>query len=144
MFRPIALTLGLTLLCSGAHAKTISPYASAGEQQAAMTDGKVTSEQLARAYLERIERIDRAGPKLNSVLALNSRALGDARRLDAERRAGKLRGPLHGVTILLKDNIETADGTATTAGSLALAANVTGRDAPIAKRLTDAGAVVLG
>ena len=144
MFRPIALTLGLTLLSTGASAQMISPYASAGEQQAAMTDGKVTSEQLARAYLERIERIDRAGPKLNSVLALNSRALADARRLDAERRAGKLRGPLHGVTILLKDNIETADGTATTAGSLALAGNITGRDAPIAKRLTDAGAVVLG
>ena len=65
------------------------------------------------------------------MLALNSHALADARKLDAERRAGKLRGPLHGVTILLKDNIESDDGTATTAGSLALAANITGRDAPI-------------
>ena len=104
----------------------------------------MTSEQLTRAYLERIERIDRAGPKLNAVLALNSHALADASRLDAERRAGKLRGPLHGVTILLKDNIESADGTATTAGSLALAANTAGRDAPIVKRLTDASAVILG
>ncbi|PZQ53740.1 MAG: amidase, partial [Phenylobacterium zucineum] len=109
-----------------------------------MTDGRATSEQLVRAYLDRIERIDRAGPKLNAVLALNSHALADARRLDAERKAGKVRGPLHGVPVLLKDNIESADGTATTAGSLALAANVTGRDAPIVKRLTDAGAVILG
>ena len=144
MFKPLGMALALGLTSGGTQAQTISPYASAGEQQAAMADGKVTSEQLARAYLERIERIDRAGPKLNAVLAINSHALADARKLDAERRAGKLRGPLHGVTILLKDNIESADGTATTAGSLALAANVTGRDAPIVKRLTDAGAVVLG
>ncbi len=144
MSRILITALAFALGSSGAQAQMISPYASAGEQQAAMADGKVTSEQLVRAYLERIERIDRAGPKLNAVLALNSHALADARKLDAERRAGKLRGPLHGVTILLKDNIESNDGTATTAGSLALAANVTGRDAPIVKRLTDAGAVVLG
>lgn len=144
MIRPIAAALALALVSGAAHGQTLSPYASAGEQQAAMTDGRVTSEQLVRAYLDRIERIDRAGPKLNAVIALNSHALADARRLDAERRAGKVRGPLHGVTVLLKDNIESADGTATTAGSLALAANVTGRDAPIVKRLTDAGAVILG
>ena len=143
MIRSIALAMGVAALAAAAQAQ-ISPYASAGEQQAALTDGRTTSEQLVRAYLERIERIDRAGPKLNTVLALNPRALDDARRLDAERKAGKVRGPLHGVPILLKDNIETADGTATTAGSLALAANVTGRDAPIVKRLTDAGAIVLG
>ncbi|HET6969786.1 MAG TPA: amidase family protein, partial [Phenylobacterium sp.] len=109
-----------------------------------MGDGKVTSEQLVRAYLERIERIDRAGPKLNAVLAVNPHALADARRLDAERRAGHVRGPLHGVPVLIKDNIEADDGLPTTAGSLALAANVTRRDAPIVKRLTDAGAVILG
>jgi amidase len=131
-------------LAVAARAEPLSPYASAGEQQAAMADGKVTSEQLVRAYLERIERIDRAGPKLNAVIALNPHALADAKALDAERRAGHVRGPLHGVPVLLKDNIESADGTATTAGSLALAANVTGRDAPIVKRLTDAGAVILG
>ncbi|HEY0650811.1 MAG TPA: amidase family protein, partial [Phenylobacterium sp.] len=108
-----------------------------------MSDGRVTSEQLVRAYLERIERIDRAGPKLNAVLALNANAVADARRLDAERKAGKVRGPLHGVPVLLKDNIETAEGT-TTAGSLALVANATRRDAPIVKRLTDAGAVIVG
>lgn len=128
---------------TAATAQPVSPYASAGEQQAAMTDGKVNSEQIVRAYLQRIERIDRAGPKLNAVLSLNPDALSDARRLDAERKAGKVRGPLHGVPVLLKDNIETAQG-ATTAGSLALAANVTGRDAPVVKRLTDAGAVIVG
>lgn len=140
----VAVLAGALALAGPALAQPLSPYASAGEQQAAMSDGRVTSEQLVRAYLERIERIDGAGPKLNAVLALNSHALADARRLDAERRAGKVRGPLHGVPILLKDNIESADGTATTAGSLALAANVTGRDAPVVKRLTDAGAVILG
>src|SRR3954453_7719746 len=120
----------LALAASPASAQALSPYASAGEQQAAMTDGKVTSEQLVKAYLERIERIDRAGPKLNAVIALNPHAVADARKLDAERRAGHVRGPLHGVPILLKDNIESFDGTATTAGSLALAANTPQRDAP--------------
>lgn len=129
---------------TGASMTRISPYASAGEQQAAMTDGRVTSEQLVAAYLERIERVDRSGPKLNAVIAVNRHALADARKLDAERRAGHVRGPLHGVAILLKDNIESADDTPTTAGSLALAGNVTGRDAPLVKRLTDAGAVILG
>lgn len=132
------------VIAGAAQAQPLSPYASAGEQQAAMADGRVTSEQLVRAYLDRIARYDSAGPKLNSVLVLNKQALADAKTLDAERKAGKVRGPLHGVTILLKDNIEAAATGATTAGSLALADNVTGRDAPIVKRLTDAGAVVLG
>ncbi|HEX7944542.1 MAG TPA: amidase family protein, partial [Phenylobacterium sp.] len=109
-----------------------------------MSDGRVTSEQLVQAYLQRIDRIDKSGPKLNSVIAVNRRALADARRLDAERKAGHVRGPLHGVPILLKDNIESADGGPTTAGSLALVANVATQDAPIVKRLTDAGAVILG
>lgn len=82
--------------------------------------------------------------KLHAVIALNPHALADARALDAERKAGKVRGPLHGVPILLKDNIESADDTATTAGSLALKDNVTNRDAPLVKRLTDAGMVILG
>ncbi len=141
---PVAGAALALALAHTANAQPLSPYASAGEQQAAMSDGRVTAEQLARAYLNRIARIDRAGPKLNAVIALNPHALADARKLDAERRAGKVRGPLHGVTVLLKDNIESGDGTATTAGSLALAANIPERDAPIVKRLTDAGAVILG
>jgi amidase len=109
-----------------------------------MASGRVTSERLVEIYLERIERIDRSGPALRSVLAVNPRAIDDARALDAERARGELRGPLHGIPVLLKDNIESADPLPTTAGSLALEENLGGRDAPIAARLRRAGAVILG
>ncbi|HXA39247.1 MAG TPA: amidase [Phenylobacterium sp.] len=125
-------------------AGALSPFATASEQEAAMAAGTLTSEDLVKSYLARIAELDKAGPRLNAVIALNPHALADARRLDAERKAGRVRGPLHGVPVLLKDNIESADGTATTAGSLALKDNVTNRDAPLVKRLTDAGAVILG
>ena len=142
----LAIVLGLAMASGGARAQT--PYAvaekSVTELQADMAAGRVTSEQLVRAYLARIEAIDRSGPTLRSVIALNSHALDDARRLDAERKAGHVRGPMHGVPVLVKDNIETDDGTATTAGSLALKDNVTGRDAPVVARLKAAGAVILG
>ncbi len=117
---------------------------SIAQLQADLTAGAVTSEQLVQAYLDRIAAIDDAGPTLNAVIALNPNALADARALDAERRAGRLRGPLHGVPILLKDNIESADPMPTTAGSLALAANTTNRDAPFVERLRAAGAIILG
>jgi amidase len=116
---------------------------SIAQLQADMTSGAVTSEQLVQAYLARIAEIDRSGPTLNSVLALNPDALSEAGILDAERRAGRVRGPLHGIPILLKDNIETAE-LPTTAGSLALAENYTHRDAPLVARLREAGAVILG
>jgi amidase len=109
-----------------------------------MRDGHLTSEQITRWYLDRIQAIDRNGPKIQAVLALNPNALDDARRLDAERKAGHVRGPLHGIPVLIKDNIETADPVATTAGSLALADNVTHRDAPLVAGLRAAGAVILG
>ena len=109
-----------------------------------MAAGGVTAEALVGAYQARIAAIDWAGPTLRSVIALNPKALEDARALDAERRAGMVRGPLHGVPVLIKDNIESDDGTATTAGSLALKDNVTLRDAPVVRRLKDAGAVILG
>jgi amidase len=112
--------------------------------QADLTAGRVTSEVLVAAYLQRIEAIDRNGPTLRSVLSVNPDAAAQARLLDDERRAGRVRGPLHGIPILLKDNIDTKDPLPTTAGSLALAANVTGRDAPAVARLRDAGAIVLG
>lgn len=137
----IALALGGA---AAAQALPIGPYASAGEAQAAMREGKVTAEALVGADLDRIAQLNHAGPRLNAVIAVNAHALADARALDAERRRGHVRGPLHGIPVLLKDNIESADGAATTAGSLALAANVTRRDAPLVKRLTDAGAVILG
>jgi amidase len=118
--------------------------ASIGTLAADMAAGRVTSEALVVAYRARIAAVDQAGPTLRSVIALNERALDEARTLDGERAAGQPRGPLHGVPLLIKDNIETDDGTATTAGSLALEHNVTLRDAAVVRRLKDAGAVVLG
>jgi amidase len=110
---------------------------------AEMAAGRVSSEVLTRAYLQRIQAVDQSGPTLRSVLSVNPNAVADAQALDAERRAGRVRGPLHGVPVLLKDNIETRE-LPTTAGSAALAGNMTGRDAPIAARLRAAGAVILG
>ncbi|HSF14872.1 MAG TPA: amidase [Vicinamibacteria bacterium] len=110
----------------------------------ALRAGETTSEALVTAYIERIERIDWAGPNLRSVLALNPNVLADARAADAKRAAGEELGPLHGVPILLKDNIESADTVATTAGALALKDNVTERDSPLARGLREAGAVILG
>ena len=101
-----------------------------------------TDAAVAISDLERL--IGEKDPTHHAVITFNPHALADARKLDAEREAGHLRGALHGVPILLKDNIESADDTATTAGSLALKGNVTGRDAPLVRRLTDAGAVMLG
>ncbi len=109
-----------------------------------LNTGKVTSEELVRAYLARIAQIDRAGPKLYSVISLNPDALAQAKELDAERKAGKLRGPLQGLPVLIKDNIESRDNMPTTAGSLALEGNVTGRDSPAIARLRDEGAIILG
>jgi len=112
--------------------------------QADMTAGRVTAAELVRAYEARIAAIDRAGPTLNSVIAVNPDALTEAEALDAERKAKGPRGPLHGIPILIKDNIETADPMPTTAGSLALADNITHRDAPVVARLRAAGAIILG
>jgi amidase len=116
---------------------------SIAQLQADLTSGAVTSEQLVQAYLDRIAEIDDAGHTINSVLSLNPQALEQARALDEERRAGNVRGPLHGIPVLLKDNIENIEN-ATTAGSLALAQNVTNRDAPLVARLREAGAIILG
>ena len=110
----------------------------------AQSQGQVSSLQLVDAYIARIARIDRAGPTLRSVLAINPEARAQARALDKERAAGHVRGPLHGIPLLIKDNIETADPLPTTAGSLALAGNRSGRDAPLVARLRAAGAVILG
>ena len=109
-----------------------------------MGAGQLTAHQLTLAYLERIAQIDRAGPKLNSVIELNPDALALADALDLERRAGKIRGPLHGIPVLLKDNIDTADRMQTTAGSQALVGQKVPRDAGVAARLRAAGAVILG
>jgi amidase len=112
--------------------------------QADMSAGRVTSEEIVRAYLARIDQLDRSGPRLQSVIAINPNALADARALDSERKAKGARGPLHGIPILVKDNIETADPLPTTAGSLALRDNITHRDAPVVARLRAAGVIILG
>jgi amidase len=114
--------------------------------QAEMAAGRLTSTALTRHCLKRIEAIDRRGPTLRAVIELNPDALAQAKALDAERkgRAPKLRGPLHGIPVLLKDNIATADRMMTTAGSLALAGLHAKADAHLVQRLREAGAVILG
>ncbi|MEO6228439.1 MAG: amidase [Thermomonas sp.] len=111
--------------------------------QKQMADGTLSSHALTQAYLSRIAAIDDAGPMLNAVIETNPDALKDADALDAERKAGKLRGPLHGIPVLLKDNID-AMPMVNSAGSLALADNRPTRDAFLVQRLRDAGAVILG
>ncbi|MDZ4729242.1 MAG: amidase [Xanthomonadales bacterium] len=130
---------------------TASIYAAEGwlakslpELAEALRTGAVSSEALVEAYLARIGRIDQAGPTLQSVLTLNPNALAEARALDQRRMAGETLGPLHGLPLLLKDNIETKDAMATTAGALALKENVTGRDSPLTAGLRNAGAIILG
>ncbi len=117
---------------------------SIADLQALMKAGKASSVDLVKAYLDRIAKLDRKGPTLRSVIAINPDALDQAKVLDAERKAGRVRGPLHGVPILIKDNIETADAMPTTAGSLALKDNLTRRDAPLVAELRRAGAIILG
>ena len=114
------------------------------ELQAAMTEGQISARQLAQMYIERIYVLDRDGPKLNSVLEINPDALRIAEELDRERAATGPRGPLHGIPILLKENIATTDSMQTTAGSLALLGSRPSRDAFVVQKLREAGAVILG
>jgi len=118
--------------------------ATIAELQAAMASGKLTARQLVELYLERIQEIDREGPTIKSILQINPEALDIAEALDRERKAKGPRGPLHGIPILLKDNIATDDRMQTTAGSLALLGSRVPRDAFIAQQLRKAGAVLLG
>ena len=118
--------------------------ATVADLTARMANGSLTSSRLASAYLDRIASIDGGPTGLRSVIETNPKAIEIASSLDAERSAGKVRGPLHGIPVLIKDNIETADGMATSAGSLALAAHRARKDAFLAERLRAAGAVILG
>jgi amidase len=118
--------------------------ATIAQLQAAMTAGHVSARELMEWYLHRIATLDAAGPTLRSVIETNPDADGIAAALDQERAAGHVRGPLHGIPILLKDNIDTADRMRTTAGSLALVDAQPARDAFAAERLRAAGAVLLG
>ncbi len=112
--------------------------------QLAMAEGRATSQSLTQAYLDRIELIDRQGPYLCSIIETNPDALNIAATLDAERAQGKVRGPLHGLPILVKDNVATADRMTTTAGSLALLGSIPPKDSFVAAQLRLAGAVLLG
>ncbi|HET9823186.1 MAG TPA: amidase [Burkholderiaceae bacterium] len=118
--------------------------AGAADLAQAMAEGRTSALGLVQAYAARIAALDTAGPRLRSVIELNPEAEATAAQLDAERRAGRLRGPLHGIPVLVKDNIATADRMATSAGSPALLGIAPPRDAAVVARLRAAGAVILG
>ncbi len=144
---PIKALLATAVMsfCSVLHA---APVVNAGPGiealAASMASGQNSSAAITRRYLDRIQRLNHRGPKLHAVIAVMPDAMQQAHALDAERKAGRVRGPLHGIPVLIKDNIETAGPVATTAGSLALSRNITNRDAPLVARLRQAGAVILG
>ena len=112
--------------------------------QEKFASGEFTSEQATNLYLQRIETIDKNGPALRSVIEINPDAIAIAKAMDAERKQGRIRGPLHGVPVLIKDNIDSADRMQTTAGSLAMVGNIANKDAFIVTKLREAGAVLLG
>jgi amidase len=122
----------------------ILPEWTIAELQEKMEAGELAARQVAELYLQRIEAVDKGGPFLNSILELNPDALEIAEVLDAERKAGKVRGSLHGIPVLLKDNIDTHDHMQTTAGSLALEGHIAAKDAFIVKQLRKSGALILG
>jgi amidase len=112
--------------------------------QEKFASGQYSSEQVTNLYLQRIDAIDKKGPALQAVIEINPDAVAIAKAMDAERKAGKLRGPMHGIPVLIKDNIDTGDKMQTTAGALAMVGNIALHDAFIVKKLRDAGAVILG
>ncbi|MGC1904224.1 MAG: amidase [Candidatus Acidiferrum sp.] len=114
------------------------------ELQDAMKSGKLTSRSITEKYLARIDQLDKQGPAINAIIELNPDALSIADALDKERTAKGARGPLHGIPMLVKDNIDTADKMMTTAGSLALLNSRAPKDSTVAQRLRDAGVVILG
>jgi len=113
------------------------------ELQEAMRSGRYTAESITRKYLGRIEAIDQNGPHLNAIIEVNPDAISIAQKLDEERNKGNIRGPLHGIPVVLKDNLETGDKMKTTAGTLALKEHVAQNDSWVAKKLREAGAVIL-
>jgi amidase len=117
--------------------------ASVADLQKGMEEGSYTAESITQRYLDRIEAIDKKGPTINAVIEINPEALDIARQLDEERKNGNLRGPLHGVPVMLKDNIDTGDRMQTTAGALAMEGHVAQEDASIVRQLREAGAIIL-
>jgi amidase len=142
-----SLALSVALICSlGANIATAATLdiktATIADFNAAYASGKVTSVKVVEAYLKRIEAFDKKGPTINSVIYLNRNAVKEAKALDAERKAGKVRGPLHGIPVLLKDNFDTFD-MPTTAGSQLLEGSIPPDDAFVVRKLRDAGAIIL-
>jgi amidase len=140
--------LVLVLVCALQPPARSTPFpleeATAAQLQDWMTSGRYTARQVAEMYLRRIDEIDRSGPALHAVIEVNSEALSIADALDDERKTTGPRGPLHGIPILIKDNIDTADRMMTTAGSLALEGAKRSQDAFVVRRLRAAGVVILG
>jgi amidase len=118
--------------------------AAIADLQEQMKSGKLTARSLAEAYLHRIQEIDKSGPSLNSVIEVNPDALSIAESLDRERKQKGVRSPMHGIPVLIKDNIDTADRMQTTAGSLALVGSKPPQDSGVARKLRDSGAIILG
>jgi amidase len=114
------------------------------ELQKKMQSGEYTSRSITQLYLNRIDAIDKKGPAINSVIELNPDAIAMADSMDMERKNGKVRGPMHGIPVLIKDNIDTGDKMMTTTGALALVGNIANKDAFIIKQLRESGAVLLG
>ncbi|HET6892238.1 MAG TPA: amidase family protein, partial [Pyrinomonadaceae bacterium] len=150
----VTLSNPVTLLSSvtaTSHAAALKPpdsfeldEATIAGLQVGMKSGKYSARSLTEKYLERIEDIDKKGPALNSVIELNPDAMSIAQALDRERKEKGPRGPLHGIPLLIKDNIGTADRMMTTAGSLALLNSIPSQDSFVVKKLRGAGAVILG
>jgi amidase len=134
----------LIAACTAGHNDLDLEESTIPELQSLMADGRLTAHELTEYYLVRIERLDRDGPMLNAIIELNDDALAIADALDRERQTQGPRGPLHGIPVVLKANIDTADAMSTTAGSLALEDHHAAEDAYLVARLRKAGAVILG
>lgn len=138
----LALTTCLALALP-AHSQSLADLTTL-EAQTKIQNRTLSATQLTEFYLKRISQLDDSGPMLNAVITLNPNALQDAKKLDAEILAGKYRGPLHGLPVIVKDNIDTRAPMATTAGALALQHNVKTQAAPLIIQLEQAGAIILG
>jgi len=143
-----ALVRGAEIASQPAAAPQVRPFEldeiTIGELQDGMKSGRFTARLLVEKYSERIDEIDKGGPRVNAIIEMNPDALAIAEALDRERRANGPRGPLHGIPVLIKDNIDTADRMMTTAGSLALVGSSPPKDSFVAQKLRAAGAVILG
>ena len=143
-----ALAAARELAQDPVHSSTVSPFeleeAKISDLQDGMTSGRFTAHSITEKYLARIEEVDKHGPMLNSVIEVNPDALAIADALDKERKEKGPRGPMHGIPVLIKDNLDTGDKMMTTAGSLALAGPSAPKDAFVVKKLREAGAIILG